>query len=510
MNPSAGIVAGSEEGTQPHEDVARPGLTLRAKGILALSALLVYSGAVGVYVIHEREKMQQIVQQVQAIHDDIQLIIGINTSLTHALVALQAVLNSDDLTWRWPEVDRDVRSYYGRLAQLRTRHPETADAIRRVEESISSLDQLQSRGSLVALRDSEQALAAAIEHIEDAKQEEARRLSERYSEHSRFITVFVATMNVIGLVAFGMAATLFFTRVAADLNRLKERALAVAGGYRGEPLEIVRGDEVGHMMRAVNQMQRELALRERQEEISRQQRFHQEKMAAIGSLASAVAHEVGNPINSISGIAQHTIELIDAGRPVDAQTMRGNAKLTIQQTERIGAILRHLSDLSAPRSAQPQFLDVNELLQTTCNFLRYDKRFRNIDLAIEAHADLPAVRAVADHLTQVVMNLVINAADAMEGVTGRRPTIRVTACLAGNYVALAISDNGQGMKPDTLEHAFEQSFTTKPAAKGRGIGLYLCKVLIEEMGGRIEIRSTIGAGTVANVRLLLDGLAVEA
>lgn len=509
MDPSAGIVAGSDDATRTHEDVARPGLTLRAKGILALSALLVYSGLVGVYVIHEREKMQQIVQQVQAIHEDIKRIIGINTSLTHALVSLQEVLNSDDLTWRWAEVDRDVASYYGQLSQLRAQHPETGEAIRRVEEATSSLNRFQSRGSLVALRDSEQALAAAIEHIEDAKQEEARRLSERYSEHSHFITVFVATMNVIGLVAFGMAATLFFSRVAAELNRLKERALAVAGGYRGEPLKIVRRDEVGQMMRAVNQMQRELALRERQQEISRQQRFHQEKMAAIGSLASAVAHEFGNPINSISGIAQHTIDAIDAGRRVDEQTMRANAELTIQQTERIAAILRNLSDISAPRSAQPQLLDLNELLGTTCSFLRYDKRFRNIDLAVVAQADLPAVRAVADHLTQVVMNLMINAADAMEGVSGRKPTIRVTACRAGNYIALAVSDNGQGMKPETLEHAFEQSFTTKPAGKGRGIGLYLCKMLIEEMGGRIELQSTIGEGTVANIKLRFDPPAVE-
>ena len=504
-----GIVAGTDNATQPREAVARTGFTLRAKGILALAALLAYSGLVGIYVIHEREKMQQIVHQVQAIHDDIKLIIGINASLTHALVSLQDVLNSDDVTSRWGEVDRDVASYYGQLPQLRTQHPETADAIRRVEEATSSLNRLQSRTALIALRDGEQALAAAIERIEDAKQEEARMLSQRYSELSRFITVFVATMNVVGLVAFGMAATLFFTRVAADLNRLKERALAVAGGYRGEPLKIVRGDEVGHMMSAVNQMQRELALRERQQEISRQQRFHQEKMAAIGSLASAVAHEVGNPINSISGIAQHTIDALDAGRLVDEQTMRGNAKLTIQQTERIAAILRNLSDLSAPRSAQPQLLDLNELLRTTCSFLRYDKRFRNIDLAIEEQADLPAVRAVADHLTQVVMNLVINAADAMEGVSGRKPAIRVTARRAGDYIALTVSDNGQGMKPETLEHAFEQSFTTKPAGKGRGIGLYLCKMLIEEMGGRIELQSTIGEGTVANVQLRVDPPAAE-
>ena len=503
------VVAESNEITRSRASVAPAGYTLRAKGFLALSALVLYSSLVGIYVIHEREKMQRIVQQVQAIHDDIKLIIGINASITHAIVSLQDALNSEDPASRWNEAQRDVAAYYGDLSRLRAQHPETGDAIGRVEQAIASLNRAQSRTGLIVLRDAEQELAAAIEHIEDSEQENARTLSHSFSERSHDLTVLVAGLNLFGLVAFGMAATLFFTRVAADLRRLKERALAVAGGYRGEPLKITRGDEVGHMMSAVNQVQDELALRERQQEISRQQRFHQEKMAAIGSLASAVAHEVGNPINSISGIAQHTIDSIDAGRHVEEDTMRGNAQLTLQQTERIAAILRNLSDLTAPRSAQPQLLDLTELLRTTCSFLRYDKRFRNIDLVIEAQTDLPAVRAVADHLTQVVMNLVINAADAMEGVSDRKPTIRVTACRAGDHIALAVADNGQGMRPETLTHAFEQSFTTKPAGKGRGIGLYLCKLLIEEMGGRIEIESTVGAGSVAKIELRLDPSAVQ-
>jgi two-component system, NtrC family, sensor kinase len=252
-------------------------------------------------------------------------------------------------------------------------------------------------------------------------------------------------------------------------------------------------------------MQEELARSERQREISRQQHFHQEKMAAVGSLAAAVAHEISNPINSISGIAQHTINAIRSNQRLDEETLCGNAELTLKQSERIASIVRQVADLSAPHSPHPELLNMNELVQSTCSFIRYDKRFHLVNLIADVDPALPAVRAVADHLTQILMNLLINAADAMDGVTGRKPTIRVSTRQADGEITLTVSDNGQGMGPDVLAHAFDESFSTKPAGRGRGIGLYLCKALIEENHGRIELSSTPGAGTVAQVHLPCQG-----
>jgi signal transduction histidine kinase len=99
------------------------------------------------------------------------------------------------------------------------------------------------------------------------------------------------------------------------------------------------------------------------------------------------------------------------------------------------------------------------------------------------------------------MNLLINSADALDGLTGRAPAIRVTTRQADGEIVLAVSDNGEGMSRDVLAHAFDESFSTKPAGRGRGIGLYLCKALIEENHGRIELFSTTGEGTVAAVHL---------
>jgi len=185
----------------------------------------------------------------------------------------------------------------------------------------------------------------------------------------------------------------------------------------------------------------------------------------------------------------------------DSETLRKRAQMTLEQTERIGGIMRQLADLSAPRSPKPELLNVNDLAQATCSFIRYDRRFRGIDLVLDLDRGIPAVRAVSDHLTQVLMNLLINASDAMEGVVDRKPAVHVSTRALDGEVLLSVSDNGQGMDAAVLSRAFEQSFTTKPSGKGRGIGLYLCKALVEETGGRIELQSAPGAGTVVRIRM---------
>jgi signal transduction histidine kinase len=221
----------------------------------------------------------------------------------------------------------------------------------------------------------------------------------------------------------------------------------------------------------------------------------------VGALAAAVAHEVSNPINAISGIAQHTLDAIQSARFPDHETLRKRAEMTLAQTERIGAIMRQLADLSAPRSPEPELLNVNDLAQATCSFIRYDRRFRGIDIVLELDRSIPAVRAVSDHLTQILMNLLINASDAMEGVVERKPAIQVSTRERDGEVVLSVADNGQGMDAAVLARAFEQSFTTKPSGLGRGIGLYLCKALVEETNGRIELESTPGTGTVVRIRM---------
>jgi two-component system, NtrC family, sensor kinase len=477
-------------------------LTLYAKGIIAFVALVAYLTIVGLYVAHERGRLQYIFQQLENIDGKNELLTKVNTALTHSVVALQIILNSGAIAWRWDEIVLDISAFSPSLPSLNASFPETTSIVRRFNLHLAELSKGRSNEGLIALRDSEQEMAAQLEDIETSVQNKGKLLSEEYNALNQRITVLVLVTTLFGLTVFGAVVMLFFSKLASDMKKLEARAVAVVGGYRGKPLDVTRHDEVGSLMEVVNRMQLDLRHWEQQQEISRQQHFHQEKMAAIGSLAAAVAHEINNPINSISGIAQHTMDTIRSHKRPSDETLCDAAELTLKQTERIASIVRQIADLSAPRSEDPELLNINELVENTCSFIRYDKRFRRIDLVTDPDHDLPAVRAVADHLTQVLMNLLINAADALEGMAGRnRPTIRVSTRQTDGAITLSVSDNGQGMDSEVLAHVFDRAFTTKPAGKGRGIGLYLCKLLIEEIDGRIELGSTQGGGTTAQVHL---------
>jgi signal transduction histidine kinase len=172
----------------------------------------------------------------------------------------------------------------------------------------------------------------------------------------------------------------------------------------------------------------------------------------------------------------------------------------VKQTQRITVILRQLATLTTPHSPKAALLDLNALIRSTCGFISYDARFRRIEFEFDLAPGIPAVNAVADHLTQIIMNLLINAADAMDGAS-EKGRIRISTRQLAGEIEVAIGDNGHGMGAEVLAKAFQESFTTKPAGKGRGIGLFLCKTLIEEGGGRIALESTPGAGTTASLYL---------
>jgi len=472
--------------------------------------LALYEGCVGLYVAHERAKLLHIVQQLERTNHRHEQLIRVNDGLAHSIVDLQQALNSDRSARLPDPVRADLATVSQGLSAFVEPYPELLRPAQHFGELVAELGEEPQPDALVALRDAEQQLALQVASAELQAQQNEHLLRLHYVDLNHRITIFLLFVNGLGLACFGAAVTLFFSKLASDISQLEAHAMAVVGEDGTKLRELSRGDEVGGLMRAINRMQAELQRREQSQEISRQQLLHQEKMAAIGSMAATLAHEIGNPINSISGMAQHTIDAFRCGRHPDSRTLLENAELTVQQSERIGAIVRQLADLSAPRRQEPELLNLNEVIKSTCGFLRYDKRFRGTELVTDLDRSLPAVRGVADHLTQVLMNLLINSADALEGKSQDKPTIRVATGQAQGEITLSVQDNGHGMDPSVLALAFRQRFTTKPAGKGRGIGLYLCKKLVEDSGGRIELQSAPGAGTIARVRLPCARMAAAA
>jgi len=476
-------------------------LTLRAKGVLAFMVLVTYVGTVGLIQSQQRSKLFSYAVELERVYAEEGALAKASYAVSQSMLRLQAGVFSSDLTPAFEEqVALDVELVQAGLLGLLEFYPRLAEDIDRLNRNVTRLRAEPSRSSMIWLRDHGRDLNEHLDQVTRQVRERRSALWDRYREVFDTMSVISVITDILLAVLFGAVLTLFLTRLAGDIRRLAARALDVVSGYRGPPVKVSRHDEVGDLMQAVNRMQLELRQWEQQLEIAREQRFHKEKMAAIGSLAAAVAHEINNPIAAIAGIAR---SMKAAGRPAVSSADSDPSELILAQTRRIGTISRQIAELTAPRSPERKLLDLNTLVRNTCRFICYDKRFRSIELTLDLDSQIPAIKAVADHLTQVLMNLLINAADALEDVSARKPTIWVSTQWAESEVIMTVKDNGKGMESAVLARAFEESYTTKPPDKGRGLGLFLCKSLIEGNGDRIELESTPGVGTTARICLKL-------
>ena len=477
-------------------------LTLRAKGVLAFATLVTYVTVTGYILTQERSSLLRLATELEKVYAEENALTKATYAVSQAISRWQEkVFSSTQAPAFEEQLALDVDLAETGVQELVATYPQLARDIERLKRDVAALRQNPSRSGLVWLRDHGQDMSVHLEQMTRDARARKDLLWEGYRTGHDTVSMITVFLGLLGAVFFGVTMTLFLTRLAWDIRALAARAEEIVSGYRGPPLMITRHDEIGDLMEAVNRMQFELRQREQQLQVSREQRFHKEKMAAVGSLAAAVAHEINNPIAAIAGIAQ---SLKDSGRLAPS----GDASpdpfdLILQQAKRITTISRQIAELTAPHPPENELLDLNALVRNVCGFIAYDTRFRRIDLVLDLDTQIPAISAVADHLTQVLMNLLINAADSLEDIRDTKPTIRVATRTQQDQVLLTVTDNGKGMTEDVLERAFEESYTTKPPDKGRGLGLFLCKSLIEGGGNRIELESTSGVGTTANVWLAL-------
>jgi len=225
------------------------------------------------------------------------------------------------------------------------------------------------------------------------------------------------------------------------------------------------------------------------------QLMHAEKLASVGILAAGVAHEIGNPLSAVSGYAQL---LAKDGVSEEERQEFGNSIFDLAQ--RIDKIIRDLLDYSRPSPFQGQMVEVNQAIEAVLNMFFTSKRLNTYNLTInrDLARDLPPVRMDRDQLQQVVLNMVMNAAQAMD--KGGVLTISTRQEAAG-WVTLTFADTGPGIAPENMRNLFDPFFTTKPPGQGTGLGLSICDRIISQAGGRIEVISRLGKGATFNIWL---------
>jgi signal transduction histidine kinase len=308
---------------------------------------------------------------------------------------------------------------------------------------------------------------------------------------------------VSALVPNLLLVALVIRIISRPLRRLTEAAVEVSGGRYGTQVEIgSTNDEVGLLAASFNEMSRKMASDIEHLRTMGEQLIRTEKLAAAGTLAAGVAHEVNNPLASISSLIQILQTRAAAANDADGQSAETREMLRLISTQiaRITQVLRDMMDFARTRPPARAPLDVRRALEASIRLASFDKNFKRLTLITRYDESAPLVSADTDQLQQVFLNLLLNARDAMpEG-----GDIRISTSYRRDprELLIEIADDGSGIAPEHRAHIFDPFFTTKPTGTGTGLGLAVCYGIITAHGGRIEVApNNDGRGTCISVTL---------
>jgi PAS domain S-box-containing protein len=230
------------------------------------------------------------------------------------------------------------------------------------------------------------------------------------------------------------------------------------------------------------------------------QLINTQKMESIGTLAAGVAHEVGNPLASISAIVQV------AQRSTDDTFIKEKLDLVKSQVTRISKIIRDLVDFSRPSSFELHRVNINECLKEAVDITKVGTKAKAIEFDVKLSDDLPNLPLVADQLEQVFVNILLNAVDAINDTKNeqRERRLSIESALSDDEVVITFTDTGHGISEENLNKIFEPFFTTKSQGKGTGLGLWVSYGIIKSFQGNIEVQSNPESGTKFTITLPVE------
>jgi signal transduction histidine kinase len=254
-----------------------------------------------------------------------------------------------------------------------------------------------------------------------------------------------------------------------------------------------RNDEIGDLGRNFNQMVQQLReSRIEIEHLHRTQMSRAEHMATLGELATGLAHEIRNPLAGIAGV----VEIIGRDLP-STSPARAVVKDVRREIARINHIVTDLLQTARPHPPRVHRSDLNTTVEHAVMLGRQQASAKSVEIALRKDPSLPEVEHDSDQIHQVLLNLLLNALQAID----QQGRITVTLERQGDTAAVAVADNGRGISPDLLPNIFRPFFTTK--GDGTGLGLSLAQRIVEDHQGRIDVTSTVGKGTSFTVILPL-------
>ncbi len=284
--------------------------------------------------------------------------------------------------------------------------------------------------------------------------------------------------------------------------------LNVPGNGEGRRVHLVslfRLDEFRGHAPALVSIGRDLTQRKELEQKLR----HSQKLAAVGELGAGVAHEINNPMASIQsqiGLARDLIMMPNQSATVEEEVLSCLDDVG-RQVQRCSRIVESLLRFSRPSEPRLMPIDLNQAVEEAIQFTRSLPKMKSVEVSFEPCTDLPAVRSDPHGIQQILVNLLVNAADALQ----HRGKISITACRStddrragADQVVVHVRDSGGGIDPKHVERVFEPFFTTKPPDEGTGLGLSISYGIAQSLGGSLELQPQSEGGTCATLVLPVD------
>ncbi|HVZ34281.1 MAG TPA: ATP-binding protein [Polyangiaceae bacterium] len=369
-------------------------------------------------------------------------------------------------------------------------------------------------GPLTALRPAPEGTPFLVTHVPVTGKGQllgAVELATSFETRDRYVRASILNSIEATLVMSGVSAAVVLVLglwlIGRPLARLAEMARRVGAEEPGEPLDLRQRDEIGFLASEMNAMCERLAAANEKaaaeahaRQRAQEQLRHADRLITVGRLAAGIAHELGSPLNIVSGRAK----MIVRGK-IEGSAIVEYARSIADQADRMTSSIQQLLDFSRRREPDKHHVNLTALTTGCAELLRHMAAKKGIQLVVDCAEEI-RVHADPGQIDQVTTNLVVNALQASpagatvrictgvsDGVGQLAPTER--------FAFLRIEDQGTGMSDDVRRQVFEPFFTTKPMGQGAGLGLSVAFGIVEEHGGWIDVQSELGRGSVFSVYL---------
>jgi two-component system NtrC family sensor kinase len=323
-------------------------------------------------------------------------------------------------------------------------------------------------------------------------------LEQKYNDLKNQTVLAFLVIALFGAVASVLFYYLISRRLSTHIQNLAAASREVANGNLDVKIQAISTDELGELAFSFNSMASALKERdERLKEFTRTKIMESERLALIGQLSANVAHELNNPLQGIVTYSHLLLEEAPAENP-----SRDMLQKIVIQANRCRDIIRGLLDFSRQRKPDKMLSDVNNVLKGCVALLENQALFHNIQISYDLDDHLP--RAVIDpsQIERVFLNIIINAAEAMNG--SGRLKLATRSDPNREFIEVELADTGPGIARENLEKIFDPFFTTKDTGHGVGLGLAISYGIVKEHEGTISVESEVGRGTTFTIRLPLS------